>query len=282
VFRNTLEKSIKEPDRTRQIFFYSDLPLVAVVLAMSPPIPAPLGERRGFNFLAQMPQSQYTNSSGDSAGPALSNLPRRKTKARKPPVPFTKEITVQQVEQPIPRDRCWSEVVPSIFVAFHGEGDQKIAIVEGGKRYTHVVTISLGHQPGIQETTSEFSDGSCVRALHLFIPHPKTTLMRVWRTGLGLSTEQLAAATIFMEDAFASTPNPRVLVTCPFDSQTDAMGVILTYLSKSLQEDVAEIMKVIDMIDDLRSAWKGEVNEEEIDVIRSVLKDNSWLLEPAL
>lgn len=255
---------------------------MATTLVMSPPIPAPLGERRGFNFLAQIPQSQYTNSSGDSAGPVLSNLPRRRTKARKPPVLYNKETTVEQLEQPAPRDRCWSEVVPSIFVAFHGDGDQKVAIVEGGKRYTHVVTISLGQHSVTQETTSDFPDGSCVRALHLFIPTPKATLMRVWRAGLGLSMDQLAAATKFVEEAFASTPNARVLVTCPHDRQTDAMVVILTYLSKSLQEDVSEIMKVIDMIDDLRSAWKGEVDEEEIDVIRSVLKDNSWISDPAL
>lgn len=241
---------------------------------MSPPVQLPLGQRRGFHHVTHLPPSPYGNA--DSAKPAPVKLPRRRANQHRPLVILhtPKEI---KPEEKAEKDRCWSEVVPNIFVAFQGGGDQKVVVVEGGKKYTHIVTISLADAASSQETSTDFPDGSRVQALHLSIPNPSVALMRAWRTGLGLSPEQLASATTFLSDASSGPSTPRVLVTCAHQRQTDAMAVVLTYLSKSLQEDVDEVSKVIDMVDDLQSVWKGEVTEDELDTIRSVLMDNGWI-----
>lgn len=165
---------------------------MAAAAVMSPPIPLPLGQRRGFNLVTPLPPSLYGNA--DSAGPILAKLPRRKANPQRPLVILKTPNTPKEIkpEEKSEKDRCWSEVVPNIFVAFQGEGDQKVVVVEGGKKYTHIVTISVGDVAGVQETSTDFPDGSRVQALHLAIPHPKTVLMRIWRTGLGLSPDQLA------------------------------------------------------------------------------------------
>jgi hypothetical protein len=246
--------------------------------AILPP-PISLGQRRGITLSTQIPPSPYESSAGASS--TLTNLPRRKRPGKKLWTPVKKEIVLIR-EEKRERDRCWSEVVTDIFVAFHGEEEEKVSIVEGGKKYTHIITVSLAHGAGVQEKRTDLPDGSCVQALHLSVRLHEDDPARAQRVGLGLSSEQLKATSIFLSNAFCSTStssssNPRVLITCPYGRQTDAMSIIATYLSRSLEEDVVDILKVIDLIDGLRSVWKGEVSENEVAVIRSVLSENGWM-----
>jgi len=240
--------------------------IITIHIMTTPATPPPLRQRRNFNLSTQIPPSSYEANFGTDL--ALTNLPRRKSATDGLAAP---KIAIEG-EQKDELDRCWGQIGPDIFVAFHEETDDKVFIVEGGRKYTHVITISLAPVAGAQEMSTDLSDGSCVHALHLSVRCPaEDASIRVRRAGLGLSVDQLKSTSVFLSNAFSSMSSPTVLITCLRGRQTDVISVIATHLSRSLEEDVTEILKVIDLIDDLSSVWKGEVSEDEVRVIQSVL-----------
>ena len=200
----------------------------------------------------------------------LAKLPRRKPIARQPvPVilpPSTYEAFKGVEPAPTP-DRCRSMVVPGLYVAYKIEAENRLIVIEDGKRYTHEITISRGDEQASQLITHSLPDDSSVEVLHLTVPSPDGA----GRVGLGLTPEQLKTSMEFLSTAPPTDDAARTLITCPPNHQTDVMCIVSAHLSSIIEEDVEDLLKVIDMVEELHSAWKGEVSGNEVDVIREVV-----------
>jgi len=94
---------------------------------------------------------------------------------------------------------------------------------------------------------------------------------------LGLAPEQLRASIEFLSTAPPTDDAARTLITCPAHHQTDVMCIVAAHLSSIIEEDVEDLLKVIDMVDELHSTWKGEVSGDEVDVIREVVSKMSCI-----
>lgn len=158
-------------------------------------------------------------------------------------------------------------VVPGLYVAFRTEADNKLVVVEDGQPYTHAISVSHSDKRTGRPATHSLPDGSSIDALHLTVPQLDGT----GRVGLGLAPEQLKSSVEFLSTAPSTGDTARMLITCPAHHQTDVMCIVSAYLSSIIEEDVEDILKVVDMVEELHSAWKGEVNGEEVDVIREVV-----------
>jgi len=158
-------------------------------------------------------------------------------------------------------------VVPGLYVAYRTEAGNRLIVMEDGKRYTHAITISHGDERMSQLTTHSLPDGSSVDVLHLTVPYPDGA----GRVALGLTSEQLKTSIEFLSTAPPTDDVARTLITCPANHQTDVMCIVAAHLSSIIEEDVEDLLKVIDMVDELHSAWKGEVSGDEVDVIREVV-----------
>jgi len=202
----------------------------------------------------------------------LAGLPRRKPIVRQPvaihPPPPTYEAS-KEVEPKPTLGRCRSMVVPGLYVAYRIEAENRLIVMEDGKRYTHAITIAHSDERTSRLTTHPLPDGSGIDVLHLTVPFPDGA----GRIGLGLTHEQLKSSVEFLSTAPPTDDVARTLITCPGHHQTDVMCVVSAHLSSIIEEDVEEILKVIDMVEELHSAWKGEVNGEEVDVIREVVSN---------
>jgi hypothetical protein len=158
-------------------------------------------------------------------------------------------------------------VVPGLYVAYRTEADNKLVVMEDGKRYTHAITVSHSDERMNRFTTHLLPDGSSVDVLHLTVPLSNGE----GRVGLGLTAEQLKSSIEFLSTAPPTGDAARMLITCPTQHQTDAMCIVSAHLSSIIEEDVEDILKVIDMVEELHSAWKGEVNGDEVDILREVV-----------
>jgi hypothetical protein len=216
------------------------------------------------------PQASYH----PSASRPLVKLPRRKPIVRQPvpvpPPPSTYEA-FKMVESSPTLGRCRSIVVPGLYVAYRTEAENRLIVVEDGKRYTHAITISHGDERTSRLTTHSLPDDSSVDVLHLTVPY----LDGAERVGLGLTPEQLKTSIEFLSTAPPTDDAARTLITCPAHHQTDVMCIVAAHLSSIIEEDVEELLKVIDMVDELHSTWKGEVSGDEVDVIREVVSKMS-------
>lgn len=204
----------------------------------------------------------------------LAKLPRRKSSGRRPIVVPAQPPTYEAFKGIEPRstlDRCRSKVVPGLYVAYRTEAENRLIVMEDGTRYTRAITISLGDERTSQLTTHSLPDGSSVNVLHLTVPHP----YGAGRVGLGLTPEQLKASIEFLSTAPPTNDAARTLITCPAHHHTDVMCIVVAHLSSIIEEDVDDLLKVIDMVDDLHSVWKGEVNGNEVDIIREVVSESS-------
>lgn len=207
----------------------------------------------------------------------LTKLPRRKPIIRQPaatPLPPSTYEALKGLESKPTPDRCRSMVVPGLYVAYRAEEENKLVVVEDGKRYTRAITISQSDERTSRLTTHSLPDGSSIDALHLTVPHPD----EAGRVGLGLTPEQLKSSVEFLSTTPPTDGGARMLITCPARHQTDVMCVVAAHLSSIIEEDVEDILKVIDMVEELHSAWKGEVNGEEVDIIREVVSKASCTL----
>jgi len=162
-------------------------------------------------------------------------------------------------------------VVPGLYVAYRTEAGNRLIVMEDGKRYTHAIIISRGDEQTNELTTHSLPDDSSVVVLHLAVPYPDGA----GRVGLGLTPEQLKASIEFLSTAPPPDDAARTLITCPAHHQTDVMCIVAAHLSSIIEEDVEDLLKVIDMVDDLHSAWKGEVSEDEVGIIREVVSKMS-------
>ena len=202
----------------------------------------------------------------------LVKLPRRKPTIRQPVAtpPLHSQPTYEAfkgVESGPAPGRCRSMVVPGLYVAYRTEADNKLVVMEDGKRYTHAITVSHSDERTSRLTTHPLPDGSSVDALHLTVFHPDGA----GRVSLGLTPEQLRSSVEFLSTAPPTGDAARTLITCPGQHQTDVMCIVSAHLSSIIEEDVEDILKVIDMVEELHSAWKGEVNGDEVDIIREVV-----------
>jgi len=162
-------------------------------------------------------------------------------------------------------------VVPGLYVAYRTEAENKLTVVEDGKQYTHAITVSHSDERTSQLTTHSLPDGSSVDVLDLAVPHQDGA----GRVGLGLTPEQLRSSIEFLSTAPPTDDVARTLITCPAHHQTDVMCIVSAHLSSIIEEDVEDILKVIDMVEELHSAWKGEVSGNEVDIIRGVVSEIS-------
>ena len=205
----------------------------------------------------------------------LAKLPRRKPIIRQPvdvpPPPSTYEA-FKGVESKPTLDRCRSMVVPGLYVAYSTEAENRLVVMEDGKQYTHAIIVSHNDDRTSQLTTHSLPDGSGIDVLHLAVPCPDGA----GRVGLGLTPEQLGSAIEFLSTAPPTDDAARTLITCPAHHQTDVMCIISAHLSSIIEEDVEDILKVIDMVEELHSAWKGEVNGDEVDIIREAVSKMSY------
>ncbi|KAF9792674.1 hypothetical protein BJ322DRAFT_1030739 [Thelephora terrestris] len=205
-----------------------------------------------------------------SASRPLAKIPRRKPITRQlaviPPPPSTYEA-FNGAEPKSTLDRCRSMVVPGLYVAYRTEAENRLIVIEDGKRYTHAITISYGDERTSQLTTHPLPDDSNVDVLHLTVPY----FDGAGRVGLGLAPEQLKTSIEFLSTAPLTGNAARTLITCPVHHQTDVMCIVAAHLSSIIEEDVEDLLKVIDMVEELHSAWKGEVSGEEVDIIRDVV-----------
>ena len=165
-------------------------------------------------------------------------------------------------------------VVPNLYVAYRTEAENKLIVMEDGKRYTHAMTVSHSDERTSRLTTHSLPDDSSVDVLHLTVLYPDGA----GRVGLGLAPEQLKSSVEFLSTAPPTDDVARTLITCPAHHQTDVMCIVSAHLSSIIEEDVEDILKVIDMVEELHGAWKGEVNENEVDVIREVVSKMSCTL----
>ena len=219
------------------------------------------------------PQMAYQSSPSRP----LAKLPRRKPTVRQPiavlPTPPTYEA-FKEVESKPTQGRCRSMVVPGLYVAYRTEAENRLTVVEDGKRYTHAITVSHSDEHTSRLATHPLPDGSSVEVLHLTVPYPDGA----GRVGLGLTPEQLRSSIEFLSTAPPTDDVARTLITCPAHHQTDVMCIVSAHLSSIIEEDVEDILKVIDMVEELHSAWKGEVNGDEVDIIREVVSGASCTL----
>ena len=158
-------------------------------------------------------------------------------------------------------------VVPGLYVAYRTEAENRLVVMEDGKRYTHAITVSHSDDRTSRLITHLLPDGSSIDVLHLAVPCPDGA----GRVDLGLTPEQLRSAIGFLSTAPPTEDAARTLITCPAHHQTDVMCIVSAHLSSIIEEDVEDILKVIDMVEELHSAWKGEVNGDEVDIIREVV-----------
>ena len=204
----------------------------------------------------------------------LAKLPRRKPIPRQPinvlPPQSTHE-TFERVESKPTAGRCRSMVVPGLYVAYRTENENRLVVMEDGKRYTHAITVSYSDDRTSVLATHSLPDGSNIDVLQLAVPCPDGS----GRVGLGLTPEQLKSTIEFLSTAPPTDDAARTLITCPPRHQTDVMCIVAAHLSSIIEEDVEDLLKVIDMVEELHSAWKGEVNGDEVDIIREVVSDAS-------
>ena len=158
-------------------------------------------------------------------------------------------------------------VVPGLYVAYRTEEENRLIVVEEGKRYTHAIIISHGAEQTSQLATHPLPNDSSVVVLRLAVPY----IDGAGRVGLGLTPEQLKTSIEFLSTAPPTDDAARTLITCPAHHQTDVMCVVAAHLSSIIEEDVEDLLKVIDMVEELHSAWKGEVSGDEVDIIREVV-----------
>ncbi|KAF9648571.1 hypothetical protein BDM02DRAFT_3096160 [Thelephora ganbajun] len=200
----------------------------------------------------------------------LAKLPRRKPIIRQPvvdPLPSSAYEALKGIESKPTLGRCRSMVVPGLYVAYRTETVNRLVVMEDGKRYTHAIVISHGNERTSQLIVHLLPDNSSVSVLHLTVPYPNGA----GRVGLGLTSEQLRVSIEFLSTAPPTDDAARTLITCPAYHQTDVMCIVSAHLSSIIEEDVEDILKVIDMVEELHSAWKGEVNGDEVDMIREVV-----------
>jgi len=165
-------------------------------------------------------------------------------------------------------------VVPGLYVAYRTETENRLIVMEDGKQYTHAITVSHSDERTNRLATHSLPNGSTVHVLHLTVLYPDG----VGRVDLGLTPEQLKSSVEFLSTAPPTDDAARTLITCPAHHQTDVMCIVSAHLSFIIEEDVEDILKVIDMVEELHSAWKGEVNENEVDIIRDVVSKTSCTL----
>lgn len=162
-------------------------------------------------------------------------------------------------------------VVPGLYVAYRTEVENRLIVMEDGKRYTHAITISHGDERTSQLTTHSLPGDSSIDVLHLSVPYPDGAR----RVGLGLTPEQLNTSIEFLSTAPPTDDAARTLITCPAHHQSDVMCIVAAHLSSIIEEDVEDLLKVIDMVEELHSTWKGEVSGDEVDAIREVVSEMS-------
>lgn len=206
--------------------------------------------------------------------PALAKLPRRKPIIRQPvpaPPPQPTYEAYRLIDSDPALGRCRSIVVPGLYVAYRTEAGNRLVVMEDGKRYTHAITISHGDEGTSQLTTHSLPDDSSIDVLQLTVSYPDGA----GRVGLGLTPEQLKISIEFLSTAPPTDDAARTLITCPARHQTDVMCIVAAHLSSIIEEDVEDLLKVIDMVEELHSAWKGEVSGDEVDLIRGVVSQMS-------
>ena len=204
----------------------------------------------------------------------LARLPRRKPIVRQLVVESPPPSNCESLKGVKPKPtigRCRSMVVPGLYVAYRTEAENRLTVMEDGRRYTHAITISHGDKQTNQLTTHSLPDDSNVDVLHLTVPHTDVA----GRVGLGLTPEQLKTSIEFLSTAPPTDDVALTLITCPTHHQTDVMCIVAAHLSSIIEEDVEDLLKVIDMVDELHSTWKGEVSGNEVDVIRDVVSKAS-------
>jgi hypothetical protein len=177
-----------------------------------------------------------------------------------------------------------------MFIAFHDDRRKAINVSEGGKQFTHVISISSSSSPGrAVEYSSTYEDGSHIRALHLTIPNlaqkPLSTDFSQ-RPRLVLSVSQLRVARDFLSLALPytpeSTPNAwstsstRLLITTPLGRPVDALCVIAAYLSFTSREYVCDILTGINEMEELESVWRNQVCEHDAGLAQLVAEEEEF------
>jgi len=176
------------------------------------------------------------------------------------------------------------EVIPGIFVAFHDDQDKAVKVPGGGKRFTHVISISPSNAPGrAVEYSSSHDDDSHIRALHLTVPHYRHTSNTSHIPRLSLSSFQIRAARDFASLALPYTPqsspmawsaaSTRLLITTPFNRPVDAVCVVAAYLSFTSGEDVCDVLNGMDDIEELPGAWKRKVCEDDVEIVQGIAEE---------
>lgn len=114
--------------------------------------------------------------------------------------------------------------------------------------------------PPSHERTSRFTtillpNGSSDDALPLTVPYPHGT----GRIGLGLTPKQLRSLVEFL-----STASPR-------DIAKQTLYVSFLRTSAASSKRTWKTSRVVDTVEELRSAWRGEASGDEMGVIRDLV-----------
>lgn len=279
-----------------------------------PPLPLSrrtLRSRRGVDMSVQIPpfpmQTHTTPSPWSAKGPVQphrNHLPRRRNPKRMviinhgtpdgdfvpAPLPLDTPYGDQrtQVDQlvedhykpdPPVNVPALQKMREGLYVAF-GEGSECVKDLPEHQNtpFTHVITILQGEDdngPHVQSYENR------VQNLRLVLAGEARAQRE--RKSLALSDAHLRAARDFIAEALpgGSAPNcdtgTRVLVTTPFGRPTDAMSIIAFYLASSSKGGVTAILKVIDDDENVLSAWKGEISQNEEEQIEKMAKAWSWV-----
>ena len=104
-------------------------------------------------------------------------------------------------------------------------------------------------------------NGSNIDVLQLTVTCPDG----VGRVGLGLTPGKLKSAIEFLSTTPPTDDTAQTLITCPPHYQTDAMCIVTAHLSSIIEEDVEDLLKAIDTVEELHSMWKGEATVPTLD-----------------
>ncbi|KAJ7849217.1 hypothetical protein B0H14DRAFT_3138017 [Mycena olivaceomarginata] len=236
----------------------------------------------------------------------ISAIPRLLRPAARPPLLSKQPSSSSSAPSPHPKaneSRCCQMLIHGLFVAFEddfassGVPRSEELLADGGRPFTHFITLSTQHKAPITHTSDRRTGA---RRLKLQLPRlysseppteeelaDKVAYARdaaaaqgivlsqedyfdiVFDEGegsgyTGLDALQLLAARDFLyaSGLSADSEHVRILVTTPRDHRTDAIAAVMGYLSLVLGCRVAKVLKTQDNHSRVLAIWKNTISDE--------------------